>query len=353
MSKKIEINNSMQNEEEEQEPDFYDQSSEEEDMSMVHNKNHGKAQNDSFKNDLIKVNNSMNNTNLNLNLNLKEQVSNFDMSMNNQIKENIKKKINNENKILEGIENESEEDEEDDGEPDFFKGVAEEEKNMENSDGQKKSEEEDDHIEEEENESSFDPDEEKKKKDKDDDDEEEGNNIDIDNIYEINKKFDYDRDLPIFYVKEKYEGDGYPWPVSTNKIKSMIQKDKVPYKDLKVKLVDLFEHKRKEAFTYFDFEDAMKKGWAENITESKIFKQLHRSMNEKEKEKKDEHRNRKNSFIESVDEKDIDNLSSNVKNKDKKNKSGIISGEELVNKLNPNNKVNKNENVMNKTDIIY
>ena len=111
--------------------------------------------------------------------------------------------------------------------------------------------------------------------------------IDINNIFEINELFDYDKDNPVFYLKEnKQVLDRYPWPLSTKQIVSIIQKENLDYNELKVKLVDIFEFKLKDAFSYVDFINVIKPEWAKNVECSKIFKDLHNFMNGKKNKSK-------------------------------------------------------------------
>ena len=111
--------------------------------------------------------------------------------------------------------------------------------------------------------------------------------IDINNIFEINELFDYDKDNPVFYLKEnKQVLDRYPWPLSTKQIVSIIQKENLDYNELRVKLVDIFEFKLKAAFSYVDFINVIKPEWAKNVECSKIFKDLHNFMNGKKNKSK-------------------------------------------------------------------
>ena len=111
--------------------------------------------------------------------------------------------------------------------------------------------------------------------------------IDINNIFEINELFDYDKDNPVFYLKEnKQVLDRYPWPLSTKQIVSIIQKENLDYNELRVKLVDIFEFKLKDAFSYVDFINVIKPEWAKNVECSKIFKDLHNFMNGKKNKSK-------------------------------------------------------------------
>jgi len=192
----------------------------------------------------------------------------------NKIKEN-------ENEILKNIDNEEEKEINNDSEeeePNFYdeeqNGIDEEEEEKENEDNN----DEYNNYEEKEKERNNKRKEELKKK-----------NIDIKNIYEINKDFNYNIDNPVFYLKEdKNVLDKYPWPLSTKQIESIIEKNNIPYEKLKVKLVDLFEFKLKNAFEFVDFIEVIKPEWASNVTYSKIFLDLYNFKMNKEKEKKED-----------------------------------------------------------------
>ena len=195
----------------------------------------------------------------------------------NKIKEN-------ENEILKNIDNEEEKEINNDSEeeePNFY----DEEQN-----GTDKDEEEEEEKENEDNNDEYNNYEEKEKERNNKRKEElKKKNIDIKNIYEINKDFNYNIDNPVFYLKEdKNVLDKYPWPLSTKQIESIIEKNNIPYEKLKVKLVDLFEFKLKNAFEFVDFIEVIKPEWASNVTYSKIFLDLHNFKMNKEKEKKED-----------------------------------------------------------------
>ena len=57
-------------------------------------------------------------------------------------------------------------------------------------------------------------------------------NIDINNLYEINKEFNYSEDNPVFYLKENMRAlDKYPWPMTTKQIVKLIQREEIPYEN--------------------------------------------------------------------------------------------------------------------------
>ena len=117
--------------------------------------------------------------------------------------------------------------------------------------------------------------------------------IELDNIYDINNEFNYDIDNPVFYLKENRAVlDKYPWPLSTKQVASIVEKEKIPYENLKVKLVDLFEFKLRNAYEYVDFMVVIKPEWASNVTYSKIFLDLYESKNKKEQNEKNKEKNK-------------------------------------------------------------
>ena len=72
--------------------------------------------------------------------------------------------------------------------------------------------------------------------------------------------------------------------MSTKQIVNIIKKDNIPYENIKVKLVDLFEFKLRNAFEYVDFIEVIKPEWASNVTYSKIFLDLYNFKINEEKE---------------------------------------------------------------------
>jgi hypothetical protein len=118
----------------------------------------------------------------------------------------------------------------------------------------------------------------------------------------------------VFYLKENRAVlDKYPWPLSTKQVASIVEKEKIPYENLKVKLVDLFEFKLRNAYEYVDFMVVIKPEWASNVTYSKIFLDLYESKNKKEqneknKEKKEDKKENKKEDKKEV-KKDINDIS--------------------------------------------
>ena len=197
--------------------------------------------------------------------------------------------------------------------------------------------------------------------------------IDINNIYEINNKFNYNKDNPVFYVLEdKKSLNYYPKPLSTKKLVEIINKNNISYESLKVKLVDLFEFISSEQFSYVDFIYVLKPGWTFEVTYSKIFLELFKTKSSEKgkiinniKMKED----KKDSF--SIDISCIKNNNpndtvsfSNFYNDNQKNKDKNIEikkEEKKENKKEINNKGNKNkkkgrkkgEEIDIKTNFIY
>ena len=369
MENDISMKNNENNNNNSLEPDFYSQSNIEEELPNKNSNSNTKNyyQSSSNKKEINNINNTMSDNNFG-NYKAKKFKNDISMAKNNVEKEEPIKKKNESmyNSIRDEIENEDEKEEisensEDDGEPDFYAGVKEEENNYNSDDQDNKNNSESFN-------NSFNPSEDEKKNPKEEeikfnknndnknydeeDEDEDGNNINIEYIYEINKKFNYDIDSPVFYLQEENEGyNKYHWPLTTKQIVEKVKENDLNSKSLRVRLVDLFEHKFKEPYIYFDFEDVIKKGWAENIEVSKIFKNLYNSINEASK-KKDEGNDRGQSFINSMNDKEMNSLfnvgseigNNNAKTYNYGNKSGIIPGEELVNRLNPNNKNNNDGN---------
>jgi len=216
--------------------------------------------------------------------NKKDKSSDLTLTMVKDSKKNNRKIIEDNNNILGDLEsdhNSKSDDKENEEEPNFYA-----DENIPNE-------------EEHENEAEEDFNEEKPKKDSFEDKFIKKNNkkieelkkkdIEINNIYEINKLFNYDINNPVFYLKEnKQILDKYPWPLSTKQVVSIVEKNNIPYENLRVKLVDLFEFKLKSAFEYVDFIYVIKPEWASNVTYSKIFLDLYNFKNNKDNNKNNE-----------------------------------------------------------------
>ena len=178
--------------------------------------------------------------------------------------------------------------------------------------------------------------------------------IDINNIYEINNKFNYNKDNAVFYVLEdKKSLNYYPKPLSTKKLVEIINKDRIPFESLKVKLVDLFEYKSSEPFSYVDFTEVLKPNWTSEVTYSIIFLDLFKTKssenskiinNTKNKEDKKDSFSIDVSSIKNNNANDtvsFSNFYDNKKNKDKNIEDK--KEEKKENKKEINNKGNKNK----------
>ena len=172
--------------------------------------------------------------------------------------------------------------------------------------------------------------------------------ININNIYEINKKFKYKLDYPVFYLKKNQTDiNKLRKPMNTGEIIKFFENENERYENYKVKLYDLFEFKPKNRFEYVDLVEVMKPNWAKNITYSKIFLNLYKSKlnddNNKDKEKHKSDISKKS---------DIHSLSQ--KNKlDSKNKKLIGDNNKKEDEKNNNiNKSKKNKKGKNKPSDI-
>ena len=271
-----------------EEPNFFENEEEEIDEKYEKNNKNNKNFNISFDDEIEKEDISKNVTTSMVVDNAKKQ-------------KNSKKKNHIENRILKNIESDDEEeeddkskksksfinqsdddDEKDNDAPNFYNEEENGENISENEVNDKDEEDEGDKSESEEKEDKY------NKRNKEKIEELKKKNIDIENIYEINKVFNYSKDNPVFYLKEnRCALDKYPWPLSTKQIVKIIEKENILYENLKVKLVDIFEFKLRNAFEYVDFIEVIKPEWADNVTYSKIFLDLHNFKNNKEKENND------------------------------------------------------------------
>ena len=170
--------------------------------------------------------------------------------------------------------------------------------------------------------------------------------LDIKNIYEINKIFNYDKENPVFYIQiENKPLNTYLAPLSTKKLEEIIKKDKIPYESIKVKLVDLFSFKSKEPFIYVDLKEVLTPKWVSNVTHSKMFMELlNAELNSKNKSDKNEI----NTFndISSIKKENNESISFSVdlynkKENKKQNKKEDIKGDKKEDKKEVNNKINK------------
>ena len=113
---------------------------------------------------------------------------------------------------------------------------------------------------------------------------EENNILDIQNIFEINNKFNYSRDFPVFYLKDNDSNDDiYKEPLSTNAIKDLLKNKKIKPFLVNVKLIDIFYMKNLTPFAYFPLNDILEKNWSKNLEYSNIFINEHNKLKNKEK----------------------------------------------------------------------
>ena len=144
----------------------------------------------------------------------------------------------------------------------------------------------------------------------------------INNIYEINNKFHYNKDSALFYILEKdKEYNYYPKPLSSKQLVNLIREENISYDSLQIKLVDLFEFKSK-LFSYIKLKEILKPGWISDVDYSKIFKELSNLyLNDNNiKEEKDNSINF--SSIKNENESFSFSLFKNMENNTNKNKKG-------------------------------
>jgi hypothetical protein len=112
-------------------------------------------------------------------------------------------------------------------------------------------------------------------------------NLEVENIFEINAKFNYPKDSPLFYIREdSTNSDLYPYPLSASQLKECLKNKEIKPFLVKVKLIDIFIMNNYEPFSYFDFNDILTKNWAKNVEHSALF--LSEYINLREKQKKEE-----------------------------------------------------------------
>jgi len=118
--------------------------------------------------------------------------------------------------------------------------------------------------------------------------------FDINYIYDINNKFHYNKDSPLFYILEKGKEFNYhPTPLSSKQLVKLIQEENIPYDYLRIKLVDLFQFKSKFPFIYVELKEILKPNWSLDVKFSKIFEDLYKlklndnKINNNVKEEKD------------------------------------------------------------------
>jgi hypothetical protein len=106
--------------------------------------------------------------------------------------------------------------------------------------------------------------------------------LDVENIFEINKKFNYPKNSPFLYIREdNTENDLFPNPLSTIEIKNLLKSKAIKPFLVKVKPIDIFTMKNYPEFSYFDFNEILTKNWSKNLEYSSIFLEEYKNLNEK------------------------------------------------------------------------
>ena len=92
---------------------------------------------------------------------------------------------------------------------------------------------------------------------------EEYNTLDIENIFEINNKFNYPKDFPVFYIQDESndntENSIFKEPLSTNKIKELVKTKQIKPYLINVKLIDIFSMKNHPPFSFFSLNEILEK----------------------------------------------------------------------------------------------
>ena len=143
---------------------------------------------------------------------------------------------------------------------------------------------------------------------------EENNILDIQNIFEINTKFNYSRDLPVFYLKnDNNNEDMFKEPLSINTIKDLLKNKKIKPYLTNIKLIDIFYMKNYSPFAFFPLNDILVKNWSNNLEYSNIFINAHNKL--KDKEKKDKENKNKIEILPKKQIKKVSKISDEPKNK--------------------------------------
>ena len=120
---------------------------------------------------------------------------------------------------------------------------------------------------------------------------EEYNTLDIENIFEINNKFNYPKDFPVFYIQDESndntENSLFKEPLSTNKIKELIKTKQIKPYLINVKLIDIFSTKNHPPFSFFSLNEMLEKNWSKNVEYSTLFNYIHNKLKEKDNKKID------------------------------------------------------------------
>ena len=147
--------------------------------------------------------------------------------------------------------------------------------------------------------------------------------FDINNIYEINNKFHYNKDSALFYILEKgKEYNYYPKPLSSKQLVNIIREENISYDSLQIKLVDLLEFKSKFPFSYVNLKEILKPGWTSGVDYSKIFKELSNLYLNDNNIKKEKDNSINFSNIKIENESFSFSFFKNIKNDTNKNKKG-------------------------------
>ena len=154
---------------------------------------------------------------------------------------------------------------------------------------------------------------------------EENNILDIQNIFEINTKFNYSRDLPVFYLKnDNNNEDMFKEPLSINTLKDLLKNKKIKPYLTNIKLIDIFYMKNYSPFAFFPLNDILMKNWSNNLEYSNIFINAHNKLKDKEKkeikdkekkENKDKENKNKIEILHKKQIKKISKISDEPKNK--------------------------------------
>jgi len=120
---------------------------------------------------------------------------------------------------------------------------------------------------------------------------EEYNTLDIENIFEINNKFNYPKDFPVFYIQDESndntENSLFKEPLSTNKIKELVKTKQIKPYLINVKLIDIFSMKNHPPFSFFSLNEILEKNWSKNVEYSTLFNYIHNKLKEKDNKKID------------------------------------------------------------------
>ena len=145
--------------------------------------------------------------------------------------------------------------------------------------------------------------------------------LDMENIFEVNTKFNYPRTSPFLYIREdNSENDLFPNPLSTMDIKNLLKSKTIKPFLIKVKPIDIFTMKNYPEFSYFDFNEILTKNWSKNLEYSSVFLDEYKNLNEKNIIKNLEDKNKalkisKDYFAYQASEKKKNNKMDNIINK--------------------------------------